>query len=132
MDEDHVVPQLKQNNNKINNKKNNNLVVPNKDEISIEDEGQDEEAEPIDMVLVLEIIIKPNLQVQTSLIYKDINQLIEEYPFEDQPIRTNPRNLNLSINELQEIQSHINIITILERMDLLETNIYYVIFEQRI
>tara|TARA_Y100000590_G_C15345196_1_gene872985 strand:- start:191 stop:628 length:438 start_codon:yes stop_codon:yes gene_type:complete len=145
MEEDQVVPQLTQNNKekkKNHNINKNNLVVPNHNDNFIQDEEEvelyqneinndDDEFDDIDISLVLEFLIL-NRQVHAIFKYGDINQLTELYPFEEQPIRQNPRNRNLSFEDVQTISTQIDIPTILEKMDLLETNTYYVIFEQRI
>ena len=144
MEEDQVVPQLNQNNQE--NKKNHNtnkknITVPNHNDNFIQDEEEvelyqndinnddDDDDEFDDIVLVLEFLIL-NRQAQAIFKYGDINQLTELYPFEEQPIRQNPRSRNLSFEDVQTISTQIDIPTILERMDLLETNTYYVIFEQ--
>jgi len=134
MEEDQVVPQLNQNNQE-NKKKKNILVVPSQiDDYNYDhnhDDDDDDEIEDEDIVLVLEFLIL-NRQAQAIFKYGDINQITELYPFEEQPIRQNPRNTNLSFEDIQNISTQINIPIILERMDLLETNTYYIIFEQRI
>ena len=133
MEEDQVVPQLNQNNQE-NKKKKNILVVPSQiDDYNYDHnhDDDDDEIEDEDIVLVLEFLIL-NRQAQAIFKYGDINQITELYPFEEQPIRQNPRNTNLSFEDIQNISTQINIPIILERMDLLETNTYYIIFEQRI
>tara|TARA_B100001093_G_C26726543_1_gene970206 strand:- start:837 stop:1268 length:432 start_codon:yes stop_codon:yes gene_type:complete len=143
MDEQ-VVPQLNSNSNQ---KDNQVLIVPNNElDPTLEDQRQldinselinnnnyesDDNIDDVDIALVLKFLIIDN-QLNINFEYSDINQLTELYPFEEQPIRQNPRSRNLLFEDFRSISSLINLHSIIERMDILETFIYYIIFEQRI
>lgn len=142
MEEYHVVPQLiqvmKQSNNNSNHNDiqivpEHNNIIEKEEEIVILYENDElyNDLEDIDIVLVLEIKKLSDSQMQGTFMYSNINEITEIYPFEEQYIEQDPRNLNLTTEDIQTIRNHINIPTIIETMNLLEISIYYVIFEQR-
>ena len=106
----------------LNNIQNNHIQLTELDD--------DMDVDVIDICLVFEVIKFSNTEINVLFKYLDINQIIEYYPFEEQNIRLNPRNTNLTTNNIIEICSYMNINNIIERMNLLATNQYYVIFEQ--
>ena len=91
------------------------------------DDDMDEEP---DISLVFEIRKLEDSEFNLRFRFLDINQLVEIYPFEENYTRFNPRSNNLTINQIIEMSSNIDMYNIIDTMNVLETNQYYVIFEQ--